>query len=202
MLSTRLVAAACIFSIMYVNCINVRYGTRLTDVFGKISITFTFYQQFSAYAKVIALVVLIFTGLYYLFFTSSGQVANFTTGAWTNSKYDPLSIVIGLYQGLFSYSGWDTLNFLVEELQDPFVNMPKVRKIINSRAYGIFRPSGFPCQSSFLFTSRSMLLTLLSSLPQKSCLRLLLPMIWRRVLLARSAESASPSPLPCRAGED
>lgn len=111
MLSTRLVAAACIFSIMYVNCINVRYGTRLTDVF--------------AYAKVIALVVLIFTGLYYLFFTSSGQVANFTTGAWTNSKYDPLSIVIGLYQGLFSYSGWDTLNFLVEELQDPFVNMPK-----------------------------------------------------------------------------
>ena len=35
MLSTRLVAAACIFSIMYVNCINVRYGTRLTDVFGK-----------------------------------------------------------------------------------------------------------------------------------------------------------------------
>ena len=43
MLSTRLVAAACIFSIMYVNCINVRYGTRLTDVFGKISITLTFY---------------------------------------------------------------------------------------------------------------------------------------------------------------
>ena len=72
------------------------------------------------------MIVLIFTGLYYLFFTSSGQVANFTTGAWTNSKYDPLSIVIGLYQGLFSYSGWDTLNFLVEELQDPFVNMPKV----------------------------------------------------------------------------
>ena len=52
---------------------------------------------------------------------------NFTTRAWSETKYAPGDIVIALYQGLFSYSGWDTLNFLVEELQNPYENVPKER---------------------------------------------------------------------------
>lgn len=108
--AVRLVAFAVVCSIMYINSVNVRYGTRLTDIF--------------AYAKVIALIVLIGAGLYTLF-TPAGLVENFTSLAWTNSKFMPGPIVIAMYQGLFSYSGWDTLNFLVEELQDPYENMPK-----------------------------------------------------------------------------
>ena len=109
--AVRLIAACVVLSIMFINCKNVRYGTRLTDWF--------------AYAKVIALIVLIVTGLIYLFFTDENRVENFTTRAWTETKYDAGSIVIALYQGLFSYSGWDTLNFLVEELQNPYENVPK-----------------------------------------------------------------------------
>jgi len=110
-IAVRLVAVAVIFSIMYINCINVRYGTRLTDWF--------------AYTKVIALVILICAGLYTLFFTPYGVVENFTTLAWANSRFEAGAIVLGLYQGLFSYSGWDTLNFLIEELQNPYENTPK-----------------------------------------------------------------------------
>ena len=91
--------------------------------------------KFSAYAKVIALIVLIFTGLFYLFFTDKGRVENFTTQAWTNTKFGPGDIVIALYQGLFSYSGWDTLNFLVEELQNPYENMPKEMVLIFKKRF-------------------------------------------------------------------
>lgn len=82
--AVRLVAVAVIFSIMYINCINVRYGTRLTDWF--------------AYTKVIALVILIFAGLYTLFFTESGLTENFTTLAWANTKLEPGPIVLAMYQ--------------------------------------------------------------------------------------------------------
>jgi len=78
---------------------------------------------------VIALIVLIGAGLYTLFFTPQGLRENFTTLAWTNTDYRPGPIVLSLYQGLFSYSGWDTLNFLVEELQNPYENMPKERGV-------------------------------------------------------------------------
>ena len=125
-LAVRLIAAAVICSVMYVNCKNVRYGTRLTDWSGELlDADWTRIDIFLAYAKVSALIVLIFTGFYFLFFTDKGRVENFTTHAWTGTKYDPGNICLALYQGLFSYAGWDTLNYLTEELQNPYENMPK-----------------------------------------------------------------------------
>ena len=53
---------------------------------------------FSAYTKVIALVILICAGLYTLFFTPYGVVENFTTLAWANSRFEAGAIVLGLYQ--------------------------------------------------------------------------------------------------------
>lgn len=38
-----------------------------------------------------------------------------------NTNSDPGKIAIGFYLGIFSYSGWNYLNFMTEELQNPYV---------------------------------------------------------------------------------
>jgi hypothetical protein len=36
------------------------------------------------------------------------------------SKYTPGSLSLAVYQGIFSFSGWSYLNFVTEELKDPY----------------------------------------------------------------------------------
>ncbi|XP_053913671.1 Y+L amino acid transporter 2 isoform X2 [Cuculus canorus] len=72
--AVRLIAAACICSLTFINCVNVKWGTRVQDIF--------------TYAKVMALILVISVGLY----------------------------KIG--------KGWDTLNYVTEEMQNPERNLP------------------------------------------------------------------------------
>lgn len=44
---------------------------------------------------------------------------------WKGTKVDPAKIALSFYSGLFSFAGWNYLNFVTEELQNPYRNLPR-----------------------------------------------------------------------------
>ena len=67
----------------------------------------------------IALVAIIIAGFVQL---GRGRVEYFT---WDNTETDVTKIALSFYSGLFAYNGWNYLNFVIEELQDPVKNLPR-----------------------------------------------------------------------------
>ncbi|KAJ2953728.1 hypothetical protein O0L34_g1351 [Tuta absoluta] len=103
----RLIAAVVTCSLTVINCYNVKWVTRLQD-------------SFTA-AKIGALLVIFGASIVYLF---NGHTQNLEN-MMDNTNTSPGAIAIAFYNGLFSYSGWNYLNFVTEELKDPYKNLPR-----------------------------------------------------------------------------
>ncbi|XP_011178645.1 Y+L amino acid transporter 2 [Zeugodacus cucurbitae] len=103
----QLLAAVMTCILTVINCYNVRWVTRVTDIFTG--------------TKVFALLVIVAAGAWYLFAGNTEQWEEPMRGTYTK----PGMIALAFYNGLFSYSGWNYLNFVTEELKDPYRNLPR-----------------------------------------------------------------------------
>lgn len=68
-----------------------------------------------------ALLVIVAAGVWYIFAENTEHWDEPMVGTLTSPGF----IALAFYNGLFSYSGWNYLNFVTEELKDPYKNLPK-----------------------------------------------------------------------------
>ncbi|XP_015181592.1 PREDICTED: Y+L amino acid transporter 2 [Polistes dominula] len=105
--AVRLLAAVVTCLLTAINCYNVKWATRVQDIFTG--------------TKIFALIIIMVAGFWWL---CTGHTDNFRQPmAGTNTQ--PGYIALAIYSGLFSYSGWNYLNFVTEELKEPYKNLPR-----------------------------------------------------------------------------
>ncbi|XP_053386836.1 Y+L amino acid transporter 2-like [Mercenaria mercenaria] len=100
-IAVRLLAVVCILILTFINCYDVKWATRVQDIF--------------TYAKLLALALIIITGIVQL---CRGETENFND-PFEYTETNIAKATLGFYSGLFAYNGWNYLNYVIEELQDP-----------------------------------------------------------------------------------
>ncbi|XP_014252552.1 Y+L amino acid transporter 2 isoform X2 [Cimex lectularius] len=110
--AVRLLAALVTCLLTFINCYNVKCATRVQDIFTG--------------TKVLALLMIIIAGIW-LMFAKGFNI--FSSAAMEGTQTAPGFIALAFYSGLFSYSGWNYLNFVTEELKNPYLNLPRAIKI-------------------------------------------------------------------------
>ena len=105
----RLLALAIILILVWVNCYSVQWSIRLQNSF-----TLT---------KVLALLLVITFGFYYIV---AGKADTLTmSNVWAGQTVTIIGLSKAFYSGLYSYAGWNALNFITEEIKNPIKNMPR-----------------------------------------------------------------------------
>ncbi|XP_045702934.1 B(0,+)-type amino acid transporter 1 [Phyllostomus hastatus] len=102
----KCLAAAAILLITMVNSLSVRLGSYVQNVFTA--------------AKLVIVAIIIISGLVLL---AQGNTKNFEN-SFEGSKLSVGAISLAFYNGLWAYDGWNQLNYITEELRNPFRNLP------------------------------------------------------------------------------
>nr|XP_048676287.1 large neutral amino acids transporter small subunit 2 isoform X3 [Caretta caretta] len=106
----RLLAGVCLLLLTWVNCASVRWATRVQDVFTA--------------GKLLALALIIIMGIvqickgHYYWLEPRHAFEAFT-------PVDVGMVALAFLQGSFAYGGWNFLNYVTEELVDPYRNLPR-----------------------------------------------------------------------------
>ncbi|KAK9979114.1 hypothetical protein ABG768_012559 [Culter alburnus] len=105
-----LLAAVCLLLLTWINCFSVRWATRVQDVFTT--------------GKLLALCLIIIMGIVQIckghFYWLEPEHA-----FQPFQPYDMGRIALAILQGSFAYAGWNFLNYVTEELIDPYRNLPR-----------------------------------------------------------------------------
>lgn len=106
-IALQLLAAAAICFLTVLNCYDVKSTTKM--------------QNLKMFTKIGALVIIILAGVVWM---CMGHAENFAR-PFEDTQTDPGKLSVAFYSGIFSYAGWNYLNFMTEELRDPYKNLPR-----------------------------------------------------------------------------
>ncbi|KFV04764.1 B(0,+)-type amino acid transporter 1, partial [Pterocles gutturalis] len=101
----KCLAAAAIVTITTVNSLSVKLGSYL--------------QNFLTAAKMIIVTIIIVSGIVLV---AQGKTENFK-GSFKDGKISVSSLGLAFYNGLWAYDGWNQLNYITEELKNPYRNL-------------------------------------------------------------------------------
>ncbi|MEE6476906.1 hypothetical protein FKM82_011268 [Ascaphus truei] len=100
-LVVKCAAAACVLVLVVINCLNVRLATSIMNIFTT--------------AKLLVLLVIKVGGVVRLIEGNTQVLQN----AFENTATGFGPVGVAFYQGLWSYDGWNNLNYVTEELKNP-----------------------------------------------------------------------------------
>ncbi|XP_027723875.1 b(0,+)-type amino acid transporter 1 [Vombatus ursinus] len=105
-LVVKCLAAAAILVITTVNSLSVKLGS--------------YVQNFFTAAKLVIVTIIIISGIVLL---AQGKTKNFEN-SFEDSSVSVGAMSLAFYNGLWAYDGWNQLNYITEELKNPYRNLP------------------------------------------------------------------------------